>query len=196
MRAAHVVISGVMLAGCAVAPSAPPAPEEVNAALAISRAAAGELGGDLISALTAAMADAGPAGAIAVCNEKAPEIASRISVDRNVEIGRTSARVRNPANAADNWETAQLAAFAEAIASGANPATLERHEVVRDGDGWSVRWMKPIVLQPMCATCHGEAVDPDLLATIRARYPDDTATGFKPGDLRGGFTAVVKLPRN
>ena len=196
MRTLMLLFSGMMLAGCAASPPPPPATADVETALASSRAAAGDLGGQLIAALTAAMADTGPAGAIAVCNEKAPEIASRISASRNLEIGRTSTRVRNPANAADDWETAQLAAFAEAIAGGANPATLERHEVLRDGDGWQVRWMKPIVLQPMCATCHGEAVDPALLAAIQARYPGDAATGFKPGELRGAFTASVKLPGN
>ena len=39
-----------------------------------------------------------------------------------------------------------------------------------------------------CATCHGESVSPEILAEIKARYPDDTATGFAVGDLRGMFT--------
>lgn len=196
MRALLALLPGALLAACSAAPPVQPEPAEIEIALASSRAAAGDLGGQLIAALTAAMAEGGPASAIPVCNEQAPEIASRISANRKVEIGRTSARVRNPANAADAWEADQLAAFAEAIASGANPSTLERHEIVRDGNGWSVRWMKPIVLQPMCATCHGDAVDPALLATIQTRYPDDAATGFRPGELRGAFTATVKLPRS
>lgn len=196
MRAALVLFSGVLLTACAAAPPTPPASAEIDAALAASRGAAADLGGQLIAALTAAMAEGGPASAIAVCNERAPQIASRISADRAVAIGRTSARVRNPANAADDWEAAQLAAFAEAIAAGAKPADLERYEVLRDGDGWQVRWMKPIVLQPMCATCHGADIDPALLQTIRARYPDDAATGFTPGELRGAFTATMKLPKD
>lgn len=195
MRATLPICAAVLLAACSSAPPTPPPTQDVDAAVAASRAAAGDLGGQLIAALTAAIAEGGPASAIAVCNEKAPEIAARISAARSIEIGRTSTRIRNPANTADAWETAQLAAFADAIAGGASPAALERHEVVRDGDGWRLRWMKPIVLQPMCATCHGEAVDPALLATIRARYPDDAATGFRPGDLRGAFTATVKLPQ-
>jgi hypothetical protein len=47
------------------------------------------------------------------------------------------------------------------------------------------------VLQPLCATCHGEAVEPALLERIRALYPRDEAVGFRVGELRGMFWAVV-----
>lgn len=193
IRTAMLALASALLAGCASAPPAPPSDAAVEAALAQSRAAAASLGPELIGALTSAMAEGGPMKAIGVCNEKAPAIANRISTERGVEIGRTSTRVRNPANAADAWETAQLAAFATAIAAGADPATLEGHTVVASEAGWEVRWMKPILLQPMCATCHGADIDPALLQTIRATYTNDAATGFRPGDLRGAFTATVRL---
>ncbi|MEZ5936860.1 MAG: DUF3365 domain-containing protein [Hyphomonadaceae bacterium] len=179
--------------GTADAP--PPSEEAVTAALADSRAAAGALGSELMGALATAMAEGGPGAALPVCNEKAPEIAARLSTERQVDIGRTALRVRNPANAPDDWERAQLEAFVSAIAAGEAPAQMERHEVVRTAEGWQVRWMKPIVLQPMCATCHGVDVDSGLAEVIHALYPQDKATGFQPGELRGAFTARVDLPR-
>ena len=47
-------------------------------------------------------------------------------------------------------------------------------------------------MQPLCATCHGESVEPALLARIRERYPEDQAVGFRVGELRGLFWAVVE----
>jgi hypothetical protein len=52
-------------------------------------------------------------------------------------------------------------------------------------------YVEPIYLQPMCATCHGEAVEAGLLEQIRRLYPTDEAVGFAAGEFRGLFWAVV-----
>ena len=54
-----------------------------------------------------------------------------------------------------------------------------------------VGYVEPIHLQPLCATCHGESIEPTLLEAIRSRYPEDQAVGFRVGELRGLFWAVV-----
>jgi hypothetical protein len=41
--------------------------------------------------------------------------------------------------------------------------------------------------------CHGELIATDVLQKIRAVYPLDQATGFKPGDLRGAFSVTKAL---
>jgi len=56
------------------------------------------------------------------------------------------------------------------------------------------RYMKAIPTGPQCVVCHGENVAPALAETIQRLYPDDQATGFAPGDLRGAFTVTVELP--
>jgi hypothetical protein len=48
--------------------------------------------------------------------------------------------------------------------------------------------MRAIPTAPVCTTCHGATVAPDVAAAIAARYPEDRATGFSPGDLRGAFS--------
>ena len=63
-------------------------------------------------------------------------------------------------------------------------ASMQRAEVV-DGE---VRVMKPIVTGAPCLACHGTQVEPQLARLIRERYPDDQATGFREGELRGAFT--------
>jgi hypothetical protein len=50
-------------------------------------------------------------------------------------------------------------------------------------------YYKPIrIAMPACLKCHGSAekdIDPKTLAIIRQKYPDDLATNYKEGDLRG-----------
>jgi hypothetical protein len=48
--------------------------------------------------------------------------------------------------------------------------------------------MKAIPTAELCLTCHGEALDPELQATLDELYPADKARGFKEGDIRGAFT--------
>jgi hypothetical protein len=49
------------------------------------------------------------------------------------------------------------------------------------------------MVAPMCVACHGPAdrLDPDVQAILLERYPDDQATGYEPGDLRGVVRATV-----
>jgi hypothetical protein len=53
---------------------------------------------------------------------------------------------------------------------------------------------EPIYNQPLCLTCHGETIDPELRARIRDLYPRDRATGFRDGDLRGVFWVEFSPP--
>jgi hypothetical protein len=83
----------------------------------------------------------------------------------------------------------------EDAAKGADPSKLEHAEIVEAEGRRSMRYMKaiPMVAAP-CAACHGTAIAPDLLQTIRELYPADEAVGFKAGDIRGAFTIELPLP--
>lgn len=132
---------------------------------------------ELMQALQSGLAQ-GPAEAISACRIKAPGIAHSLSAD-GVRMGRTSHRLRNPANTAPEWVAPILEAY---LADSVNrlPRTVE----ISDGmDGY----VEPIGIKPMCQACHGEALAPDVAARIGELYPQDRATGFKEGDLRGVF---------
>ena len=58
--------------------------------------------------------------------------------------------------------------------------------VVELPDGRS-GYVEPILLQPLCITCHGEVLAPEIAARIGELYPADRAVGFNVGDLRGVF---------
>lgn len=167
------------------------APSE--APLAEARAAVKALGEGLKSQLVTAIKAEGPVSAIAVCKTVAPVLAQEISKEHGLEIGRTALRVRNPANAPDQWERTVLEDFVAKIAAGANPTALERIETVPEGDTMVLRYMKaiPTAAEP-CLACHGSNLDPALKAEIARLYPNDEATGFKAGELRGAFTVTIR----
>jgi hypothetical protein len=48
-------------------------------------------------------------------------------------------------------------------------------------------YAEPIFLKPLCLTCHGESLAPDVAARINELYPEDRALGFETGDFRGVF---------
>ncbi len=168
------------------------------AQVAKARAAVKVLGEGLKAQLMAAMKSGGPIAAMGVCKEIAPALAAQAGAERGLKIGRTALRVRNPANAPDAWERQVLEDFLAKTKAGANPATLEYAESVPQADGTLVfRYMKaiPMAAEP-CLTCHGNP-EPELKAEILRLYPQDQATGFKPGQLRGAFTvtgAAVPAP--
>lgn len=160
-----------------------------------SRNTVKQLQGALVTELQAAMKSGGPVNAIGVCNTRASVIAGDISRQHGWEIGRTSLKYRNPRNAPDAWEKRVLQDFERRKAAGENPTKLEFHEVVQVNGKPAFRYMKalPIPEGAPCLACHGQKLDPAVAARIRKLYPQDKATGFKTGDLRGAVTITQPL---
>ena len=150
--------------------------------------------GKLGAALGEAVAKSGPAGALPVCSEKAPEIAAGVGKAHGVTLRRASDRPRQPKNAADDAEKTILAAFADALSRKEAP----KPQTVEHPDG-GVSYFAPIVLaNPLCLQCHGTPgvdIAPATLEAIRKAYPDDKATGFKLGDLRGLWRVTFPAQR-
>jgi hypothetical protein len=138
---------------------------------------------ELGARLTAALAAGGPVEAIAVCNLEAPQISARLSAESEARVSRTALKVRNPANTADAAARGVLETFRAELAADATKIP-ERFEAAADG---TARYMRAIVMQPLCLVCHGAAVAPEVQAAVSRLYPADEATGFAVGDLRGAF---------
>ena len=120
----------------------------------------------------------GPAEAIAACQVRAPEIVSELSQD-GVRLGRASHRLRNPANVAPDWVQPILDGYAR------NPAVTAPQTVAVSAD--RTGYVEPIIVQPLCLTCHGSNISADVADKISRRYPQDRATDYAVGDLRGVF---------
>jgi Protein of unknown function (DUF3365) len=177
------LIVGAFLAGC------PRPPEETQAAKSgeantdsrreRSVVVAQALGGRLKAQLQAA-GDGDLAAKIGVCQVAAPEIAHAVGAEERVRVGRTSHKLRNPANQPPDWAAAWVAERRE------EPAFAE-------GPDGSLRALLPIRLEAMCVSCHGpaESLSPEVRAALAERYPEDQATGFQVGDLRGWFWVEI-----
>ncbi len=169
----------------------------VDAALAQdTRAIATELVSQLGQKLKSALANEGPLAAVSVCKEAAPAIAKDLSARHGAQVTRVGTRVRNPKMGVPNgWQKDALVEFEARLDKGETPADLEYWKVVDGSDGKrELRYAKAIVTQPLCVTCHGKGEDipAPLLEKIRAEYPDDQATGYSVGKLRGAV--VVTRP--
>lgn len=150
----------------------------------------------VVKAMQTAVKEQGPVGAIGVCKEKAPQLLQEIRQQTGWEIRRVSLKTRNAATGTpDVWEARQLAEFNIRVANGAKPETLEVGEIVTGVDGKrSYRYMKALPVAEVCQTCHGaaESLSGDLKAALAKDYPQDRATGYTTGEVRGALT--VKRP--
>ena len=180
------ILLGLFVTGLALASEPVPAPQ--GGRLEASRELAAALQSELGSRLQAALAENGPVGAIEVCRTAAPGIATRLSERSGAQVGRTALRVRNPLNAPDPGERAVLEGFTQRFTVGES-SPLEDYQSFPDG---RTRYMRAIVTQPMCLTCHGSTLAEPVRNALAERYPADEATGYSTGDLRGAF--VVEWP--
>jgi hypothetical protein len=175
----------VLLAGC----SAPPEISAAREAELAARSArlADQFQTELQQALKAALAAGGPVGAIDTCATVAPAIADRLSAESGATVRRTALMARNPAAKPDAFERETMTAWrAEPLDEAGRPRV--RVAAVTGQAGPEVRWIRAIPTQKMCLQCHGEALAPEVTQALAARYPDDRATGFREGQLRGALS--------
>jgi len=143
--------------------------------------------------LEAAMKEGGPVNAIKTCQLKAPAIAQDMSSSSGWDVGRTSLKLRNPANAPDAWELAVLNSFEERKSAGEDPQNIAKAEVVEQDGKKVFRFMKAIPTAELCLNCHGSELKPEVVEALNTHYVADQATGFKLGDIRGAFTLSKPL---
>lgn len=137
----------------------------------------------------------GPAAAIGVCREFAPQLAGRYSLEKGWRITRVSLKTRNTLlGTPDSWEQKVLMEFDQAVAGGADPAKLAKAAVVNEKGGRVFRFMKAMPVEEVCLMCHGEPanVTDEVKARLAAEYPHDRATGYGVGQIRGAIS--VKRP--
>lgn len=170
-------------------PAALPGPQSPAPPMEAGRAWAAALVGRLSGMLRDALAQGGPEHAVELCKLQAPAVTSAVAADapehdgwRVTGLGRTALRLRNPDNAPP-------AAIRDAVADligHHRPGQPPAEQLVRAGDS-EIYYLRGIPTEPPCLACHGSSLPPSLAEAIRARYPQDEATGFAVGELRGVF---------
>jgi len=171
-------------------------PTEAPGWLTEARGVAMSVPPQLLSVLQQEVAKGGPEGAIAVCREQAPALARAASERTGWTVRRVSLRNRNPKAVPDAWERATLEDFDRRRAAGEAPSTLERAELLVEGGQSVQRYMRALPTVELCTQCHGAAdrLSPAVKAQLAQLYPDDRATGYAVGEIRGAMTLRKPSP--
>lgn len=139
----------------------------------------------LLSNVTQAMQTSGPAGAVDFCNIHAMPLTDSISHIHSVNIQRLSDKNRNPKNSIDSETDKE--AWLQIKQMMKDTAAKQKHLLLQRDN--AVYYYKAIPLgMPACLSCHGvkgENILPETEQVIVSKYPDDKATGYSIGELRG-----------
>ena len=141
----------------------------------------------LQSNLQAHMKKGGVMDALDFCSTQAYELTDKVNakLPKGVVSKRISINYRNPANSPQADEFAVLQSLQEDNATTMPPYILKKI------DEHTYKFYKPLVINnPVCLKCHGD-LSPELKAAINAKYPQDKATGYKMGDLRGAVVVTI-----
>lgn len=148
-----------------------------------AKKAQGDLAKTLLGRVTEVIKKENPAQAVEVCNLEAQGLTEKVAEEHDVRIGRTSFKLRNPENTPPNW--AQSLDLVE--------KRVEDEVVLSRTNGKGLAVFSPIRLAEKCTACHGskDQLAPGVEEELAKRYPEDEATGFEAGDLRGWFWVEV-----
>jgi hypothetical protein len=150
------------------------------------------LGSSLTTVLKQGIKVDGHAASIKLCKLQAPAITRASSAESGASdwtVSRSSLKLRNPSNSAEIWVTAIMQDFEKRKAAGELAKDIA-HTEVRDGKFYFV---KAIPTKPGCIACHGENIAEDVKVKLAELYPNDKATGFNVGDIRGVFIASKEI---
>lgn len=133
----------------------------------------------LSTELQKSMSEGGVAKAVKYCNVEALPITDSLSNKYGVKIKRTSDRIRNPKNMANQEEISVIESYKKLLSSdGKLSPMIKSHKT-------ETMFYAPIIANELCLKCHGNKKDIDEYSIITDLYPDDLATGYMTGDLRG-----------
>jgi hypothetical protein len=120
-------------------------------------------------------------------------IREQVSGDQGLLLSRVSLRNRNPDNSPLDWQRPVLESFNQVRAAGGDPNELDWSEIVAIDGHLQFRYMKAIPTGGLCLQCHGQNIAPDVSQVLTALYPEDKATGYAEGEIRGAFVVVRNL---
>ena len=166
---------------------------DTEAEIARAKSTIKQFAGALQAELKTAMQAGGPVAAIGVCHTQAMPITAQVAAEHGMQLSRVSLKNRNPANVPNKWQAAVLKDFDRQQALGKDITKLAWSETVSVDNGREFRFMKAIPTGDVCLKCHGSELAPEVGQVLAELYPEDRATGFSQGDIRGAFVVTRKL---
>lgn len=185
-KISFVIVAGLFLLSCEDKLTMEKEAEFKKLGVEIAQSATQELSSNLM----AKMKEGGVEASIPFCHASALTITEKKAKEYQAEIKRTSHKIRNPKNKPSEEDTEILKKF---ISLTENDEALE--PIVQKGEDNRIVFYSPILMQKQCLACHGSpgmelAVRTDSI--LKSYYPEDQATGFKEGELRGMWKITFK----
>lgn len=144
-----------------------------------------QFAGQLKPKLKAAIQSGGLVHAIDVCSVEAPKIAKQMSADTGWSVKRVSLKARNQSSAIpDAFEKKVLESFDARLKAGESAAELQ-YSALADGE---FRYLRAQPVEAVCLNCHGVTLQDNVKQALAKHYPEDSATGYSLGDIRGAFS--------
>lgn len=171
-------------------PTQPPpalSAEVQQAAVQRGKAIAAETFGLLSTNLQTAIQSGGISNALPFCSLAASPLTAGMGEKHGVTLKRVTHKARNPAGKASEAELAVLKSFTSALTATTNPPPPFATNLVA---GQATFFAPIVIANELCLKCHGEPgkdISAVHLAVIKQHYPQDEATGFQLGQLRGAW---------
>lgn len=137
----------------------------------------------------------GPIQAVNVCSDTAAILTEDYAKSANIEIKRFSIKNRNPNNSPNNLERKILVQFQNMLKEGnLNSKSYSIKATSLNGKP-AVVYFKPIMIDAPCLNCHGQVqnINEKVRTQLSKKYPDDKATGYSIGELRGAISVTKNL---
>lgn len=154
---------------------------------------ANETFGVLSSNLQFAIQSGGLTNAVPFCAVVAPPLTRGVANKHGVSLRRFSHKARNLLGRANEVELSVLKSFQALLVNNTNPPPAFATNLIAG----KATVFAPIVIQnEVCLKCHGvpgREIHPDVHSVIRRHYPEDQATGFSAGQLRGAWRIDIPL---
>lgn len=149
----------------------------------------------LKSVLVKNMQEGGAMKAINVCSDTAADMSNIYSEQNNVIVKRVSSKNRNENNKPDSFEAKAILYFEDLLKSGKLTSDVSIIENIEIDKKDIVKFAQPIIVEAPCLNCHGtyEQISKEAAEVINAKYPNDKATGYNIGDLRGVISVTKTL---
>lgn len=160
-------------------------------ALQIGESASTALAQKLGSEVKAIMQKDGPVEAVNFCSKNAISLTHEVSKAHGVKMKRVTLQQRNPVNRPTPEEIDIMNTWMAAMAKAQQPTAV----LTKASTGFT--YHKPLVINnDACLKCHGTVDSTTPLGqALKAAYPNDHATGYKMGDLRGMIVVDIPLER-
>ncbi len=180
----HWIIILVLISSCDNSKVSQINPEVYEKYISVGHDIALEAQKTLLINVSRSMNKGGPLHALEFCHLNALPIIDSLNTACHCKIIRITSNNRNPDNALTNKTDKEVWDF---YAHFTSPKGYR--DTVLAGEENSIIYYKPITIAiPACLKCHGipgKDIDDVTAAKIDRLYPDDLATGYEQGDLRG-----------